>query len=122
MGMAAAQWYVKSAYSRLAEKRWVYSCGKEVGNMEIIIGSVPPLGGQNRKPQEKNVITVQGELLHARQPRKGIAGPSGMERRGRRVKDPVKGRVLTVMIPDGSTLPADLDSARYEVVLRLIRK
>lgn len=90
--------------------------------MDIIIGSVQPLGSQNNKPQDRNVTTVQGELLHARQPRKGIAGPSGMERRGKKVKDPLKGRVLTVMVPDGSSLPADIDSARYEVVLRLVRK
>lgn len=90
--------------------------------MEIIIGSIPPLPSQSRKPQEKNGSLVEGQLLHVRQPRKGIAGPSGMERREKNVKDPLKGRVLTVLVADASTLPADLDSGRYSLQLRFIRK
>lgn len=90
--------------------------------MEIIIGSIPPLPSQSEKPQEKNAVVVEAQLLHVRQPRKGIAGPSGMERRGKKVKDPLKGRVLTIMVPDGSQLPPDLDRGVYNLFLRFVRK
>jgi len=90
--------------------------------MEIIIGSIPPLTHQARKPQEKNGQMVEGQLLHVRQPRKGIAGPSGMERRGKNVKDPIKGRVLTILVADAATLPPDLDGDKYVVQLRFVRK
>lgn len=90
--------------------------------MEIIIGSMPPLASQSEKLQEKNAVVVEAKLLHVRQPRKGIAGPSGMERRGKKVKDPLKGRVLTIMVPDGSQLPQDLDRGVYNLYLRFVRK
>jgi hypothetical protein len=90
--------------------------------MEIIIGSLPPLSNQPPKNQEKSSTLIEAQLLHVRQPRRGIAGPSGMERRGRKVKDPLKGRVLTVLIADGTLLPADLDSGKYTLQLRFIKK
>lgn len=90
--------------------------------MEIIIGSMPPLVSQSEKRLEKNAVVVEAQLLHVRQPRKGIAGPSGMERRGRKVKDPLKGRVLTVMVPDVTALPPDIDRGNYNLYLRFVRK
>lgn len=90
--------------------------------MEIIIGSIPPLASQSEKLPEKNAVVVEAQLLHVRQPRKGIAGPSGMERRGKKVKDPLKGRVLTIMVPDASHLPQDLDRGAYNLFLRFVRK
>ncbi|WP_136805508.1 hypothetical protein [Desulfosediminicola flagellatus] len=90
--------------------------------MEIIIGSMPPLAPQPEKPLEKNSPLIEGQLLHVRKPRKGIAGPSGMERRGKKVRDPLKGRVLTIMVPDGNLLPSDIDSANYSVQVRFVRK
>jgi len=90
--------------------------------MEIIIGSIPPLPPQSQKPQERGGVMVEAQLLHTRPPRKGIAGPSGMERREKHVKDPIKGRVLTILVPDASVLPADLDGAKYSVYLRFVRK
>lgn len=90
--------------------------------MEIIIGSIPPLVPQNNKPLEKNAGTIEAQILHVRPPRKGISGPSGMERRGKKANDPYKGRVLTLMVADADLLPADIDSGRYKVALRFIRK
>ncbi len=90
--------------------------------MEIIVGSIPPLMPQGSKPKEKEITTIEAQVLHVRQPRKGIAGPSGMERRGKKATDPHKGRVLTLMVPDADLLPADLDSGKYKVFLRVIRK
>ena len=90
--------------------------------MEIIIGSIPPLKPQSQKQSQTTTSFIEAELLHVRPPRKGIAGPSGMERRNKQANDPRTGRVLTIMVPDGSQLPADIDSARYDVSIRLIRR
>ena len=90
--------------------------------MEIIIGSIPPLAPQSNRPLEKGNVTIEAQLLHVRPPRKGIAGPSGMERRGKKATDPLRGRVLTLMVPDADLLPPDLDSGKYKVSLRFIRK
>ncbi|MFT5698366.1 MAG: hypothetical protein ACI8ZB_001221 [Desulforhopalus sp.] len=90
--------------------------------MEIIIGSIPPLPSQAKKLPEKSSGSIDAQLLHVRPPRKGIAGPSGRERRTKEASDPLRGRVLTIMVPDATQLPADIDTARYDVSIRLIRK
>lgn len=90
--------------------------------MEIIIGSVPPLPAQGQKLPEKSGGLIEAQLLNVRPPRKGIAGPSGRERRTKEVNDPIRGRVLTIMVPDASQLPSDIDTARYDVSIRLVRK
>jgi hypothetical protein len=90
--------------------------------MEIIIGSIPPLGPSPPKPTGETGPAVEAQLLHIRPPRKGIAGPSGVERRGKKVNDPAKGRVLTILVPDADMLPKDIDTRNYKVMLRFIRK
>lgn len=90
--------------------------------MEIIIGSIPPLPPQRPKVPAKSSGFIEAQLLHIRPPRKGIAGPSGRERRTKQANDPIKGRVLTVMVADASLLPADIDTAKYDVSIRLIRR
>lgn len=90
--------------------------------MEIIIGSIPPLKPQSQKPTQANNSTITAQLLHVRPPRKGIAGPSGMERRNKQASDPRAGRVLTIMVPDASQLPSDIEIAKYDVAIRLIRR
>ncbi len=88
--------------------------------MEIIIGSPPPITPKQPKVQQSPSPLIEAELLHHRPPRKGIAGPSGMERREKPVKDPQRGRVLTLLVADGSVLPKDLE--KYKVQLRFVRK
>jgi hypothetical protein len=90
--------------------------------MEIIVGSIPPLPSHPVKPLGKTGPTVEARLLNVRPTRRGIAGPSGMERRNKQGKDPHKGRVLTVMVPDSDMLPADLNDHEYSVHLRFVRK
>jgi hypothetical protein len=89
--------------------------------MEIIIGAIPPIGPTPPKSPEIGPA-IEAHLLHIRPPRKGIAGPSGMERRGKKVNDPQKGRVLTILVPDANSLPKDIDSDKYKVILRFVRK
>lgn len=86
--------------------------------MEIIVGSIPPL---KQNPKEKHHASsgpVEARILNVRPPRRGIAGPSGMERRGKGGNDPLRGRVLTIMVPDSEALPKDIDTANYKVVMR----
>jgi hypothetical protein len=90
--------------------------------MEIIIGSITPLGSPMPKPPAEAGPAVEAHLLHIRPPRKGIAGPSGMERRGKKVSDPLKGRVLTLLVPNADSLPKDIDTEKYKVLLRFVRK
>lgn len=90
--------------------------------MEIIIGSIPPLPPRSNKPPPAGGNFIEAQLLHIRPPRKGIAGPSGRERRTKKVNDPKTGRVLTIMVADAGLLPADIDTARYDVSIRLIRR
>ncbi len=89
--------------------------------MEIIIGSIPPLGTSGEKPVVRESGVVEAQLLNVRAPRKGIAGPSGAERRGKKAKDPVRGRVLTLMVVDVNSLPKDIDDTNYRVSLRFHR-
>ncbi len=90
--------------------------------MNIVIGSSAPLMGHGQKLPQVGSSPIDAQLLHVRPPRKGIAGPSGMERRNKKASDPRTGRVLTIMIPDGRVLPVDIDSANYDVQIRLIRR
>ncbi|PID43769.1 MAG: hypothetical protein CR981_01820 [Proteobacteria bacterium] len=92
--------------------------------MEIIIGSSSPIGSSFPQPvkDKDRTAVVEAELLHVRPSRRGIAGPSGMERRSRDGQDPTNGRVLTIMVKDSNTLPKDIDTARYQVLLRFLKK
>ena len=90
--------------------------------MEIIIGAIPPLQSQNQKAPPTSTPPIEAQLLHVRPPRRGIAGPSGRERRTKAVNDPHTARILTIMVPDGSKLPRDLDTAKYDVSIRLVRR
>lgn len=89
--------------------------------MEIVIGSMPPLGAADNKPTKREKGAIEAQLLHVRPPRRGIAGPSGAERRGKKTRDPVKARVLTLMVMDGDELPKDIERAKYRVSLRFHR-
>lgn len=91
--------------------------------MDIIIGAIPPLQPASFiKSQEKPSGLIEARLLHSRPPRRGIAGPSGMERRGKKSSDPQRARVLTIMVPDAAELPPDLDQGGYTVYLRFVKK
>jgi hypothetical protein len=89
--------------------------------VDIIIGSTAPIGPPTGKPGPGSA-PIEAELLHVRDPRQRIAGPLGQERRKQPRQDPRKGKVLTLLIPDGAILPKDFDVKKYKVLLRLVRK
>ncbi len=86
--------------------------------IDIIIGSVPPVappGSPSRKTGEGGMF--EAELLNVRDPRY-----RGAEARRKGRQDPQRGRVLTLMIPDGTILPKDLAPGKYKVMLRFVKK
>jgi len=89
--------------------------------VNIIIGSIDPLGHLPGKSGPTGA-PVEAELLHVRDPRQRIAGPMGQERRKQLRKDPFKGKVLTLLISDSTILPKDLDTKKYKVLLRFVKK
>jgi len=89
--------------------------------VDIIIGGIVPPGSPTNKPPT-NGTPVEAELLHIRDPRQRITGPLGQERRKQARRDPQNGRVLTLLIPDGTHLPKDLDGKTYKVLLRFMKK
>jgi hypothetical protein len=89
--------------------------------VDIIIGSIAPTGIQPNKPGPGGA-PIEAELLHVRDPRQRIVGPLGQERRKHPRKDPQNGKVLTLLIPDGTLLPKDFDVKKYKVLLRFMKK
>ncbi|MDR2551006.1 MAG: hypothetical protein LBD10_12485 [Desulfobulbus sp.] len=86
--------------------------------VDIIIGGIPPinpLSSPPRKTGEGNMF--EAELLNVRDPR--YRGAEA-QRKGR--LDPQRGRVLTLMVPDGTILPKDLAPGKYKVMLRFVKK
>ncbi|MDD2465060.1 MAG: hypothetical protein PHI97_13770 [Desulfobulbus sp.] len=89
--------------------------------VDIIIGSIEPItpSTQQLKPDG---TPVEAELLHIREPRQRVIGPLGQERRRQPRQDPQRGRVITLLIPNGTSLPKDLDIRKYKVLLRFMKK
>lgn len=89
--------------------------------VDIIIGSIiPPGSPADRTPQPGGL--VEAELLHVRSPRQRTLATAGQERRKQVRRDPPNGRVVTLMIPDAKALPRDLDTKKYKVLVRFVRK
>jgi hypothetical protein len=88
------------------------------------IGAPAPVGGAapaSRDPRQQ----VEGRVLAIREPRKRPGAPPGQVRERRQEPerlDPRGGRVLVLMIPDGSRLPPDLQDGGYRVFLRFARR
>ena len=89
--------------------------------VDIVIGQVQPVGPPVKK-NDTNSITVEAEILNVRPPRKQITRPAGKERRKQFRQDPHNGQVLTLLVPNGTTLPKDLDGKKYKVVMRIVKK
>jgi hypothetical protein len=89
--------------------------------VDIIVGGVPP-AGPLRSPPRPTGTGVEAELLNIRNPRQRITAPKGRERRKQFRQDPVGGKVLTILVPNGTALPKNLDCKNYKVVLRFMRK
>ena len=89
--------------------------------VDIIIGAITPPGSSINKPGAGGT-PVEAELLNIREPRQRIQEPLGEERRKQFRQDPQNGRVLTLLIPNSTILPKDLDGKKYKVLLRFMKK
>lgn len=95
--------------------------------VDIVVGSAPHLRLMEamRPGNTTQPITVEGRMLALRKPRRGprVLEAGAEERRTKRAfQDPVKAQVMTVMIEDGSGLPADINPDEYRIVVRLVPK
>ena len=92
--------------------------------MDIRIGSTPPIG----MPSDKTPApagAVEAKVLAVRTPRRreGDSPDGGPERRNASgSKDPAGGRVLVLLIRDGSSLPEGLESGELRVFLRFAKR
>lgn len=89
--------------------------------VDIVIGAIQPTGPPVNKPGAAGGA-IEAELLNIREPRQSIQRPAGKERRKQFRQDPAKGRVLTLLIPNGTILPKDLDERHYKVMVRFLKK
>ena len=92
--------------------------------MDIRVGRTLRVDKMPDRPG-KTPALVEARLLALRAPRRrNTPRPGGgVDRReGEGQRDPVNGRVLVLMIPDGSALPADLADGSYRVFLRFSRR
>lgn len=90
--------------------------------VDIVIGSMPPTKAVSDKQGTTTGTSIEAEILDIREPRHAISGPAGKERRKQFRQDPANGRVLTVLVPNGTILPKDLDGRHYKVMLRFMKK
>ena len=89
--------------------------------VDIIIGGSPPVRPTATKPGTGGGA-VEAVVLNVRPARRSITGPNGRERRKIQRRDPPGGKVLTIMIPDGVNVPANLSSQTHKVMVRFIKK
>lgn len=93
--------------------------------MRIVIGDTPAIGpaGQYRPEMESGM--VEARVLDIRQPRKRRGDPptGQVERReNEAAADPVSGRIVTLLVPEGYKLPRGLESGNYRIFLRFVQR
>ncbi len=92
--------------------------------MEIVIGSAPRIQLAERKGPEMEGGLLEAQLLDSRGPRKRRAPPPlGDERRDYGpADDPVNGRVLVLLVPEGHRIPRGVESGQFKIFLRFVRR
>ena len=90
--------------------------------MDIRVGSILRVGSHD-DTQVSNPGGVEARVLAVRRPRRRGEPQTGPERRSSDAqRDPLTGRVLVLMIPDGSALPEGIEAGEYRVFLRFERR
>ena len=93
--------------------------------MDIVIGPACPAGSGLHENQPLKSGFVEAKMLSVREPRSHPGSPpvGQRERRGeKQTGDPINGRVLTLLIPEGYKIPRDIDSDNYRVFIRFTRR
>lgn len=90
--------------------------------MDIVIGATSPV----KMPKPKDVTgsgnVVEARILNVRSPRRrhGKSPDGNPERRKNNIPDPASSRVMVLLIPDGDSIPKDIESGKYRVVMRFV--
>lgn len=91
--------------------------------MEIVIGSTQPVGPPGLKGIGANTGMIEARILNIRPSRKRQSQQhhGAIERRNKKITtDPSGGRVLVLLVPDGYTLPKNIEFGDYRVFLRFV--
>jgi len=91
--------------------------------MDIVIGATPRVGVQEKKRRGKGSQVLEGRVLDMRDSRKPYGVPpngTGERRFKRNGPDPSNSRVVTLLIPDGCSLPRDAGSGNLKVFMRFV--
>ena len=91
--------------------------------MEIIIGAPPRVGAAEKNRKERQGEFVEGKILGVRQPRKYFLNPPMGEKDRRsesHISDPMGGRVLTLLIPDGYKVPNNIENGEFRILMRFV--
>lgn len=91
--------------------------------MDIIIGNVPPVGAQEKKQRFGNEEIIEARVLNVRYPRKpyGLPPPGRQERRQKNIApDPIRGKIMTILIPEAYSVPLDAASGKYRIFMRFV--
>lgn len=93
----------------------------EVVSMHIVIGDSQPIY-QPQKREADRGGALEAKVLAVRPPRRqaGEQPDGGERRREGGQTDPAGGKVLLLLAPEGHNVPADLDSGKYRVFLRIV--
>jgi hypothetical protein len=91
--------------------------------MDIVIGATPRVGVQEKKRSTRQDKVVEGRVLDIRHPRKPYGMPP-LGKEERRFKkngpDPSNSRVLTLLVPEGYSIPRNAGSDNLKVYMRFV--
>ncbi|MFQ5766817.1 MAG: hypothetical protein ACE5ID_02400 [Acidobacteriota bacterium] len=91
--------------------------------LDIKIGAVGAAGSGAGPGRGSGRDMVEARVLAVRRARRNQTG-AGQVRNRRRAKeprDPLNASVVTLLIPDGSSLPRDLATGPYRAMVRFVR-
>lgn len=89
--------------------------------MDIFIGSANKMQNTMGKSETAGGSLVEARMLKVRPARRGgePATPTDEDRRAtNNGHDPYAGCILTLLVPDGASLPKDVHSGNYRIFLR----
>jgi hypothetical protein len=89
--------------------------------MNIVIGAPPIIGDAKKSIKERCEGLIEAKILDIRQSRKPARIPPSGEKDRRsasHVSDPLGGRVVTLLIPEGHRIPDNLTKGNFRIFVR----